>query len=203
MMFVINPIECQPLNVRFVTFWDVYPRKQNKKGAEKAFEKLKDVDKWNAIQGAAYQAVNNPQWKNPAYIPLPTTYLNQRRWEDEVAPDKDAKTRVVERQDKSPAHTVWSAMTQMYGDAWVKKHGEEPTEIWRKLLSTMSEEQIKKGLRATFDSGNEFPPSLPRFAEYCKGAPSLPEAKALPRPEGNYEVQMAAIDEMKKILGID
>ena len=199
---MIDPIECRPLDLSFDHFWSNYPRKQDKKRSMKLFDQLSDVDKWNAIQGVKHHASSNPQWRNPAFVPMPSTYLNQRRWEDEIAEEKDAKARVVGRND-SPAHIVWSAMTQMYGDQWIKKHGEEPSELWRKLLKDMPEEQIKKGLRATFDQGSEFPPSLPKFAEYCKGAPALPESRMLPKPPGDPEKALEAIEEMKRILGVE
>lgn len=193
-----------PSTNTFDDFWALYPkdRRMAKPKAETAFARLSKKDQFNAIQGLKHHIANNPQWRETRFIPMPATFLNQRRWEDPIPEFKTAKERVVENGNRSKADTVWSAMTQMYGEAWIKKHGESPTEIWKKLLAGMTETQIKRGLRATFESGNEFPPGLPKFAEYCKGGAQLPEHRMLPKPKGDPEKAMAAIEEMKRILGV-
>lgn len=186
----------------FDAFWQAYPRKTGgKPKAEIKFNSLSDVDKHNAIVGARYHAENNPQWRNPTLIPHATTFLNQSRWLDEIVEDKDAKARVAEEQNKTPAHMVWSAMTQMYGEAWIKRHGERPTEIWHKMLKGMSMDRLKRGLRATLESGSEFPPSLPRFIECCAKRFDEIYPTALPKPKGDKELAFKALDEMKQILG--
>ena len=69
---------------RFMTFWESYPKKLDKKNAHKAFLKvcktdtqfqaiLNGLEKWNAY------------WLNtdPQYIPYPSTWLNAERWNEE------------------------------------------------------------------------------------------------------------------------
>lgn len=72
----------------FDAFWKAYPRKVNKQGAVKAFEKV-DVDV-EILIGAIENHKRSAQWTKDggAFIPHPTTWLNQRRWEEELAPDK-------------------------------------------------------------------------------------------------------------------
>lgn len=70
----------------FDMFWSAYPRKTNKGFAKKVFQKLK-VDKalLDKMVLAIGQQKKSDQWKNPQYIPHPSTWLNGERWEDEVA----------------------------------------------------------------------------------------------------------------------
>ena len=66
----------------FELFWKNYPRKTNKGFARKVFSKLKvDQELLNKMLKAL--AVQVPQWKDPQYIPHPSTWLNGERWLDE------------------------------------------------------------------------------------------------------------------------
>lgn len=69
----------------FDMFWSAYPRKTNKGFAKKVFQKLK-VDKTllEKMVVALGQQKKSDQWKNPQYIPHPSTWLNGERWEDEL-----------------------------------------------------------------------------------------------------------------------
>lgn len=71
----------------FDRFWKLYPRKQDKAKARKAFAKLKVTDDLFAQigQALAAQAASHDWCKDGGrFIPLPTTWLNGRRWEDEA-----------------------------------------------------------------------------------------------------------------------
>ena len=74
----------------FDAFWQAYPRKTAKGAAEAAWRKLKPDEPLVARMLAAVEvAKQSAQWQRDGgqYIPLPSTWLNQRRWEDEhVAP---------------------------------------------------------------------------------------------------------------------
>lgn len=69
----------------FLIFWNKYPRKSNRAAAEKAFDKLKVDERllMTMLHAIGHQSQTD-QWKNPQYIPHPATWLNNRRWEDEV-----------------------------------------------------------------------------------------------------------------------
>lgn len=72
----------------FDTFWTTYPKKVGKGAAEKAWQKLKPP---LAVVLEAIEAhKQTEQWSkdNGQYIPHPATWLNQRRWEDEVVSNK-------------------------------------------------------------------------------------------------------------------
>lgn len=75
----------------FDIFWKAYPRREAKKTALEAFKRaglgngmLSDVVNW--IEDAKLSA----QWQDKQYIPLPATFLNQRRWEGDPPPKKQS-----------------------------------------------------------------------------------------------------------------
>jgi len=75
----------------FSIFWEEYPKKVGKGSAEKAWEKLKpDLA---VVLASLKEQKQSRQWTENAgqYIPHPTTWLNQKRWEDEVEVTKSSK----------------------------------------------------------------------------------------------------------------
>ena len=77
---------------RFDRFWSVYPKKVGKGEARKAFVKLKPSEELTErMIKAVAEAKKSDMWtrNNGQYIPNPSTWLNQERWEDEltVAPE--------------------------------------------------------------------------------------------------------------------
>lgn len=68
----------------FDKFWAAYPRKVNKDGARASFLKV-DTSLDTLLKAIAKQR-RSRQWQEAdgRYIPYPATWLNQRRWEDEV-----------------------------------------------------------------------------------------------------------------------
>jgi hypothetical protein len=70
----------------FARFWAVYPRKEAKQTALKAFTKINPDEALLAtILSAVERFKNTAQWQEDGgqYVPHPATFLNQRRWEDE------------------------------------------------------------------------------------------------------------------------
>ena len=71
----------------FEEFWKIYPRGENKKKSFDAWLKVKpDVDLQKIILDAVAAKKTDPSWMADGgkWIPHPTTYINDRRWEDEV-----------------------------------------------------------------------------------------------------------------------
>jgi len=68
----------------FVEFWTNYPRKIGKGAAEKSWGKLKPP--LEIVISAIHEQKKTNQWsrENGQFIPHPATWLNQKRWEDEV-----------------------------------------------------------------------------------------------------------------------
>jgi len=70
----------------FGAFWDLYPRKVKKSKAEEAWVKGRCCECIEAILAVLPRQSESREWtkENGTFIPHPTTYLNQRRWEDEM-----------------------------------------------------------------------------------------------------------------------
>lgn len=71
----------------FPSFWQAYPRKVAKAAALKAWGKLRpDAALQAAILHGLAGATRSEQWQRDggAYVPHPATWLNGRRWEDEL-----------------------------------------------------------------------------------------------------------------------
>jgi len=71
---------------QFELFWQAYPKKKAKDAARKAWLKIKLDEQLLAIILTAIEtAKKSNQWMkdNEQYIPLPASWLNGKRWEDE------------------------------------------------------------------------------------------------------------------------
>lgn len=70
---------------RFAGFWKYYPRGENKQGAIKAWDALKPSEELiDTIAADLRRKKETEEWRRGIGIPYASTYLNQRRWEDEV-----------------------------------------------------------------------------------------------------------------------
>jgi len=70
----------------FEEFWKLYPKKTGKGAAEKIWMKIPEpTETLDKIKIALEWQKKSDQWgkQDGQFIPLPATYLNQRRWEDE------------------------------------------------------------------------------------------------------------------------
>lgn len=83
----------------FDEFWAVYPKKDAKQAAIKAWNKLKPDDELKQTIIDSVRRNIDGKWKDSErrYIPNPATYLNGARWEDESATDT---------QDEEPVLTL-------------------------------------------------------------------------------------------------
>lgn len=83
----------------FEQFWQAYPRKTGKGVARKAFAKALRVTTLDTILTALEWQRRQEQWikQGGQFIPHPSTWLNQERWDDEPTQvpsltDKTART---------------------------------------------------------------------------------------------------------------
>lgn len=69
---------------RFDDFWKVYPRKDSKQTARKAWRKVKPAEVDAILRNVAERKTGDPQWTKDGgqYIPHAASFLNHRRWED-------------------------------------------------------------------------------------------------------------------------
>lgn len=84
-------------NDQFDAFWKAYPRKVGKFLSNKIWKTLKgDELLFNRIMESLERHRRSTDWikDNGVYIPHPSTWLNQKRWEDDVPliiPDVDPR----------------------------------------------------------------------------------------------------------------
>jgi hypothetical protein len=69
----------------FENFWELYPKKQGRKQANKAWCKLSPSDQQSITNHLPSRIAQDTQWQNKQFIPNALTFLNNRRWEDEWA----------------------------------------------------------------------------------------------------------------------
>ena len=69
---------------RFADFWRAYPRGESKQAAINAWDRLKpDDDLLEAMARGLMRQLKSEQWQAGIGIPYASTWINQRRWEDE------------------------------------------------------------------------------------------------------------------------
>lgn len=82
-----KPKKTPPDDPAWDQFWAAYPRKTAKIDARKAWDKLSpDADTLKVILEALEAQKKSPQWTKEGgqFIPHPATWLNAKRWEDEI-----------------------------------------------------------------------------------------------------------------------
>lgn len=72
--------------VSFSRWYDAYPSKVGRKVAEKAWKAATDKPALEVMLDKLTEQKTTRKWRE-GIIPNPATYLNQGRWDDEVAPD--------------------------------------------------------------------------------------------------------------------
>ena len=77
-------ININSINIEFDEFWNLYDKKIAKVKCEQKWKKLKDTEREEIIKTLPkfLAAIKDKQFQ-----PHPYTYLNQRRWEDELPKD--------------------------------------------------------------------------------------------------------------------
>jgi len=101
----------------FDSFWRFYPRKAGKEAARKAWAKLRpDQHIMQMILDNVKERVEKGEWRkdNQSYILHASTYLNQKRWEDEVL-DQQTQTRTDPESIKSV-----SVMDKLVDRSWAE-----------------------------------------------------------------------------------
>ena len=106
----------------FERFWLAYPRKVGKADARKAFAKVKVPVE--TLLSAIDQQKSSEQWTtdNGRFIPNPATWLNQGRWDDDLAAPES-------KYHAKPG----------YG---VQRHGDKLTDLERQAIARMMEDDL-------------------------------------------------------------
>jgi hypothetical protein len=90
---VSDSVNVNDINI-FNEFWDLYNKKLNRELSEKAFKKIKESE-YDLIKNHIPNFVK--QFKDKQFQPYFSTYLNTKRWNDEVDVKKPITPR-IERQ---------------------------------------------------------------------------------------------------------
>ena len=90
----------EPYELLFDEFWKLYPRKESKAAAKKAWLKLKpDQALFDQIANALEYRCQTKEWldNDGRYIPHPATWLNGHRWEDEQSSSCISQSALMEQ----------------------------------------------------------------------------------------------------------
>jgi hypothetical protein len=89
----------------FNEFYSAYPKKVGKEPALKSWKKIKPALYETIIADVKNRAANHIGWQDKQFIPNPATYLNQKRWEDELNP--------IRQPQKNNVHPINQPRSQM------------------------------------------------------------------------------------------
>ena len=94
----VNPYTLSPdPYTLFDEFWQAYPKKVGKGYAQECFKKIKPSRKLlDTMLEAIAKQKKSDMWKRDKgqYIPNPSTWLNQKRWEDDLGGETEEKPRL-------------------------------------------------------------------------------------------------------------
>ncbi len=82
----------KPYSEDFSRFWEAYPKKTGKGETWKSWQKIKGVETETILDALEKQKMLKFS-KDPKYVPNPSTWLNQKRWEDEPEEQKPQDSR--------------------------------------------------------------------------------------------------------------
>tara|TARA_R100000329_G_scaffold109589_1_gene90029 strand:- start:2217 stop:2999 length:783 start_codon:yes stop_codon:yes gene_type:complete len=99
----------------FDLFWMQYPNKKSKKKARQIWISRKLEDKYNDIVNGLKKYLISDNWKSDggAYIPHPTTFLNQERWLDEI-------DETINISDEDIRHINEKKQNKVFQEQWKK-----------------------------------------------------------------------------------
>lgn len=82
-------------DLRFMAFYDLYPRKAKPKDAWKAFKALKPDDSllFHILENVKVRIEKDAQWQHKQFIPYPATFLRSEQYKADILYIADAKTK--------------------------------------------------------------------------------------------------------------
>lgn len=135
---VIERAKAHPVAPGFDEFWQLWPKREAKKDARRAWDKLSAVNKTAAL--AALPA-HVARWRNEGrarnHIPHPATWLNGERWEDELGELFPAAA----RREAGPAWWASEALTDEMArrvGAYPARNGESWAQYRDRIRTTIN-----------------------------------------------------------------
>ena len=92
---------------RFAEFWAEYPKKVGKQAARTSWKRIKpDAKLHERIMQAVATAKKSEQWNREGgrFVPNPSTWLNQGRWDDELTPANTTQERKGQTHGQTSGH---------------------------------------------------------------------------------------------------
>lgn len=86
-----QPEEVSMQAAAFEVFWRIYPRKIAKEDARRAWRKVPYEIYRDVVEALDKQINVNWQGKDKTFIPHPATWINGKRWEDDIEPPSNSK----------------------------------------------------------------------------------------------------------------
>lgn len=85
-------LEEKPKNERtnlfdFESFWSIFPKKRNKQQASAEWRKLTKEEREAAFEDVPKRS-KSKEWTDIQYVPMPSNYLRDKRWQDEIIKSK-------------------------------------------------------------------------------------------------------------------
>lgn len=108
----------------FQEFWQAYPRKVGKGAARRSWKRIRpDAELQQKILNSLAEHKYSHDWtrEHGRFIPHPATFLNQERWEDELATLEPDPERTPERMEAIDRRLAYEAER---GEELVRKHRE-------------------------------------------------------------------------------
>lgn len=104
------------LKADFEIFWEAYPRKEGKQKAEAAFAKV--AVPVQDLLGAIEAQKKSAQWTKDGgqFIPHPATWLNGKRWLDEIVPATESRNGVPMGASGELGAAEMAAIAKLMGD---------------------------------------------------------------------------------------
>lgn len=98
----------------FDKLWALYPKKQGKQSALKAYEKArKDGVSYEEVENGIRAYIEYVKGKDPQYIKMGSSFFNQRAWQDDWSINEDSRVRTESRKTTSEDFGDFSAFGEI------------------------------------------------------------------------------------------
>ena len=123
------PLPPKGESVSFLKFWNAYPRKVGKKAAASAWTRARLSGSVDLVLAAIELQKRSEQWTKNAgqFIPHPTTWLNQGRWDDATKTDVAPQTVDSSRRIPTCAEVM---KAKGMDDESLRARGIDPLKAW-------------------------------------------------------------------------
>jgi len=100
----------------FKEFYQAYPRHEKPRPAERAFNRLTQSERLQALEDCQKRFIG----RQKCFIPLPATYLNAHEWEGDLPPTMEVKSEWPQGFDPSRDCRPNESLEQCRWRAWAK-----------------------------------------------------------------------------------